>query len=94
MQTPRNKYFVLSPLDLRIVTFESSGDKSPQIIIDSRSAQLNSRLAKLKSEECIFAYYGSIPREWYLLENHSSKGAACKRNGILTAELLNLLSVK
>jgi hypothetical protein len=87
MQTPRNKYFVLTPLDLRVVTFESRINKSPQIIIDSRSTQLNSGLAKLKSEECIFAYYGSIPREWNLLENHSSKGVACKRNGILIAEL-------
>jgi hypothetical protein len=87
MQTPRNKYFVLTSLDLRVMTFESRIDKSPQIIIDSRSTQLNSGPAKLKSEECIFACYGSIPREWYLLENHSSKGVACKRNGLLIAEL-------
>jgi hypothetical protein len=55
-QTPRNKYFVLTSPDLRVVTFKSRIDKSPQIIIDSRSRQLNSGLAKPKSEECIFAY--------------------------------------
>jgi len=58
---------------------ESKVDKSRQIIIDSRSPQLNSGPAKHKSEECIFAYYRSILREWYILENYSSKGAACKK---------------